>query len=50
MLHVSLNTIKTRTRVLYRKLGARSRAEAVARARELGLLTPAGEPRSVRPP
>jgi LuxR family maltose regulon positive regulatory protein len=38
VLHLSLNTIKTHSRVLFRKLGVSSRAEAVARARELGAL------------
>jgi LuxR family transcriptional regulator, maltose regulon positive regulatory protein len=37
-LFVSLNTVKTHTRNIYLKLGAGGRAEAVARARELGLL------------
>jgi LuxR family maltose regulon positive regulatory protein len=37
-LYVSFNTVKTHTRAIFRKLGAASRAEAVARARELGLL------------
>ena len=37
-LYISLNTVKSRTRQLYRKLGATSRAEAVARAEALGLL------------
>jgi LuxR family maltose regulon positive regulatory protein len=37
-LYVSLNTVKTHQRALYRKLGAENRAAAVARARELGLL------------
>jgi LuxR family maltose regulon positive regulatory protein len=37
-LFVSLNTIKTHTRNIYLKLGAGGREEAVARARELGLL------------
>jgi LuxR family transcriptional regulator, maltose regulon positive regulatory protein len=37
-LGVSLNTIKTHTKSLYRKLGATDRREAVARARRLGLL------------
>jgi LuxR family maltose regulon positive regulatory protein len=37
-LFLSLNTVKTHTRELYRKLGVRSREEAVARAAELGLL------------
>ncbi len=37
-LYISLNTVKTHTRELYRKLGAKSRADAVARAEALGLL------------
>jgi LuxR family maltose regulon positive regulatory protein len=37
-LYISLNTVKTHTRELYRKLDATSRAEAVARAETLGLL------------
>jgi LuxR family maltose regulon positive regulatory protein len=37
-LYISLNTIKTHTRELYRKLGATSRADAIARAEVLGLL------------
>jgi LuxR family maltose regulon positive regulatory protein len=37
-LYVSFNTIRTHTRVIFSKLGVTSRAEAVARARELGLL------------
>lgn len=37
-LYVSLNTVKTHARVIYRKLGAGSRAEAVAAARELNLV------------
>ena len=39
-LYVSLNTIKTHTRELYRKLGVHSRSEAVTRAATLGLLDP----------
>jgi LuxR family maltose regulon positive regulatory protein len=35
---VSLNTVKTHLRSIYRKLGARSRADAVQKARTLGLL------------
>jgi LuxR family maltose regulon positive regulatory protein len=37
-LYVSLNTVKTHQRALYRKLGAENRDAAVTRARELGLL------------
>ena len=37
-LYISLNTVKTHTRELYRKLGATSRADAIARAEMLGLL------------
>jgi len=37
-LYVSLNTVKSHARGIYRKLGASSREEAVERARELGLV------------
>jgi LuxR family maltose regulon positive regulatory protein len=37
-LFVTVNTVKSHTRLIYRKLGVSSRAEAVQRARELGLL------------
>ncbi|MGY0022168.1 LuxR C-terminal-related transcriptional regulator [Streptomyces sp. cg35] len=37
-MYVSYNTVKSHARAVYRKLGARSRAEAVGRARELGLM------------
>jgi LuxR family maltose regulon positive regulatory protein len=37
-LFLSVNTVKTHTRVIYRKLGVRSRSDAVARAGALGLL------------
>lgn len=37
-LYVSFNTIRTHTRVIFSKLGVTSRAEAVARGQELGLL------------
>ena len=37
-LYVSLNTVKTHARSIYRKLDASSREEAVERGRELGLL------------
>ena len=40
-LYVSTNTIRTHLRHIYAKLDAHGRAEAVARARELGLLAPA---------
>jgi LuxR family maltose regulon positive regulatory protein len=39
-LYVSLNTVKTHQRALYRKLGVQDRNTAVKRARELGLLRP----------
>ena len=42
---VSLNTVKTHLRSIYRKLDASSRADAVQRARALGLL-----PRGIRRP
>jgi LuxR family transcriptional regulator, maltose regulon positive regulatory protein len=37
-IHVSPNTVKTQAQAVYRKLDASSRAEAVARARDAGLL------------
>jgi LuxR family maltose regulon positive regulatory protein len=37
-LYVSLNTVKTHSRHIFRKLGVSARDQAVARARELGLL------------
>jgi LuxR family maltose regulon positive regulatory protein len=37
-LYVSFNTVKTHVRGLFRKLGVATRADAVARGRELGLL------------
>ncbi len=39
-MHLSRNTIKTHTSSIYRKLGVRTRREAVGRGRELGLLRP----------
>ena len=39
-LYVSANTVRTHLRHIYAKLDAHSRAEAVERARELGLLAP----------
>jgi LuxR family transcriptional regulator, maltose regulon positive regulatory protein len=37
-LYVSFNTVRTHTRVIFSKLGVTSRAEAVSRARELGVI------------
>ena len=37
-LYVSLNTVKSHQRAVYRKLGVENRNAAVSRARELGLL------------
>ncbi|MGH3929533.1 MAG: LuxR C-terminal-related transcriptional regulator [Pseudonocardiaceae bacterium] len=37
-LFVTVNTVKSHTRLIYRKLGVSSRNEAIRRARELGLL------------
>lgn len=37
-LYISVNTVKTHQRSIYQKLTARGRREAVARARELGLI------------
>jgi len=39
-LSVSRNTVKTHMRNLYTKLSAHRRTDAVARARDLGLLAP----------
>ena len=43
-LYISLNTVKSHTRELYRKLGATSQTEAVAGAEALGLLDPGQSP------
>ncbi len=43
-LYISLNTVKSHTRELYRKLSATSQAEAVARAEALGLLDSSQSP------
>jgi DNA-binding CsgD family transcriptional regulator len=37
-LFVSVGTVKSHTGNIYRKLGAKNRAEALARARDLGVL------------
>ena len=42
-LYVSRNTVKSHTGAIYRKLGASGRSEAIALARELGLLDGSGE-------
>ena len=47
-LYLSMNTVKTHQRHLYRKLGARTRTQAVERARALGLLTPSSTTRADR--
>jgi DNA-binding CsgD family transcriptional regulator len=44
-LYLSVNTVKTHQRHLYQKLGARSRSQAVERARAGGLLAPSSRRR-----
>jgi LuxR family maltose regulon positive regulatory protein len=44
-LHVSVNTVRSQVQAIYRKLQASTRTEAVARARELGLLPGVAGPR-----
>jgi LuxR family maltose regulon positive regulatory protein len=44
-LFVSQNTIKAHLRSVYAKLNVHSRADAVTRARELGLLSPSSRKR-----
>lgn len=43
LLHLSEDTVKTHCRRLFRKLGARDRAHAVARGFQVGLITAAPE-------
>jgi ATP/maltotriose-dependent transcriptional regulator MalT len=38
-MYVTLNTLKTHVGAIYRKLGADSRADAVQRAQDLGLIS-----------
>jgi LuxR family maltose regulon positive regulatory protein len=45
----SRSTVKTHLAHIYEKLGATTRAEAVNRARELGLLAPERNPTAVAP-
>jgi LuxR family maltose regulon positive regulatory protein len=47
-LHVSVNTVRTQVRAVYRKLAVSSRTEAVTQARQLGLLPQANSPNSPR--
>ena len=42
-LYVSVNTVRSQIQGIYRKTGTASRQEAVARARELGLLSGAAK-------
>jgi ATP/maltotriose-dependent transcriptional regulator MalT len=44
-LHVSVNTVRTQVRAVYRKLAVSSRTQAVTQARQLGLLPRAVSPR-----
>jgi LuxR family maltose regulon positive regulatory protein len=44
---VSVNTVKTQQASLYRKLGTNSRADAIARAQQLGLVTAVHQPDDV---
>ncbi len=46
-LYLSVNTVKTHPRHLYRKLGARTRTQAVEQARALGLLAPSARRQGV---
>ena len=48
-LHVSVNTVRSQVRAVYRKLDTTSRSAAVARARQLGLLPTSHEPLATSP-
>ncbi|HYX98701.1 MAG TPA: LuxR C-terminal-related transcriptional regulator, partial [Mycobacterium sp.] len=48
-LYVSINTVKTHQRAVYRKLQVEHRSAAVSRARELGLLNSPAGPRQIYP-
>ena len=48
-LYVSLNTVKTHQRAVYRKLRVEHRSAAVSRARELGLFSSPARPRQMWP-
>lgn len=48
-MYLSVNTVKSHLRSLYRKLDVTNRRSAVARARRLGLLLTRAEPRSAAP-
>jgi LuxR family maltose regulon positive regulatory protein len=49
-LYVSTNTVRTHMRHVYEKLGTHTRADAVARARALGLLAPSPHQRQAPTP
>jgi hypothetical protein len=47
-LYISLNTLKTHLRAIYRKLGVDGRQEAARRAVDAGIARPRGAERSIR--
>jgi LuxR family maltose regulon positive regulatory protein len=49
-LYVSTNTVRTHMRHVYEKLGTHTRADAVDRARALGLLAPSPHQRQAPTP